>query len=266
MKNKRLIIISGVTGAIGSALFAEYGQYKNNIVYGISRKARPINSFLKNGKLPFNTLICSLDSSNDYAKLFRSIDYSLISEVVYIHALGLYPFEVDNNGQIKIENDNDEDGINDEVMKLTLELFSKVTESLQDNWKGVTKCVIFGGIADKYTPTIHQSWWKVMGMTKNYMLNQVKFKSKLSMILINISSVLCPHEVITRPFVFTNTDAQKEYWLHPYKLAKFVLSIVKMALPGYHEVEKYKIKPNFQINDYYRDDNFTPRKVRELYK
>ncbi len=266
MKNKRLIVISGVTGAIGSALFAEYGQYKDNIVYGISRKATPLDLFVKNGKLPLKTLICGIGSLDNYSKLFKSINYSVAKEVIYIHALGLYPFEVDCNGKIKIENDLDNDGINDDVKKLTLASFSKATESLQENWKGTLKCVIFGGIADKHHPGVHQSWWKVIEMTKDYMRNAIKLNSKLSMIIVNISSVLCPHEVITRPFVFTDTDAQKEYWLHPYKLAKFVFSSVNKSLSGFFEIEKYNIKPDFSINNYYIDNNFTPRKVRELYR
>lgn len=265
MKNKKLVIISGVTGAIGSALFAEFGQHKNTVVYGISRKASSAMSFMRNGKLPLSTLICSIESLDAYGKLFKSIDYSTVSEIVYIHALGLYPFEVDSQGKLKIDNDKDGDGINDDVVKLTLESFSNATRGLQDNWKGILKCVIFGGIADKHHPVVHQSWWKVMEMTKDYMWNQVKSNPRLSMILVNISSVLCPHEVITRPFVFTDTDAKKEYWLHPYKLARFVYDTIKKSLPGFIEVEKYNIKPNFSVNDYYMDNNFTPRKVKELY-
>lgn len=266
MKNKKLIIISGVTGAIGSALFAEYGQYKNTVVYGISRKASPMSAFIKNGKLPFSTLICSVDLVDGYKKLFHLIDYSKIDEIVYIHALGLYPFEIDSNGNLKIEDDNNNDGINDNVMKLTKDNFTNATINIQKNWSGVLKCLIFGGIADKYHPTAHQSWWKVIEITKKYMLRQVGINPSLSMILVNISSVLCPHEVITRPFVFTDTDACKEYWLHPYKLAKFVYNLTNKIKSGFIEVEKYNIKPNFKVDSYYKDRHFTPRKVTELYR
>lgn len=266
MKNnkKKLVIISGVTGAIGGALFTVYGQRKDTVIYGISRKAQPVEVFLKGGTMPLATLICSIGNDLGYNRLLQAIDYDHVSEVVYIHALGLYPFEVDKNGSIKIENDNNGDGVNDEVNRLTFESFVLATSILNKYWNGRSKCIIFAGIADKYRPLVHQSWWKTIEKVKGYMIKKVSDNSKLSMLVFNISSVLCPHEVITRPFVFTNTDADPRYWLDPYELAKFVVNKTGSTL-GYKEYEKFRIKPGFKEDSYYIDKSFTPRKVKELF-
>jgi hypothetical protein len=98
------------------------------------------------------------------------------------------------------------------------------------------------------------------------MKTEVKKNKNLSMIVFNISSILCPHELITRPFVFTDTDANQFYWLNPYELSKFVLKMIAKTKNGFYEFEKFKIKPNFSPNTYYKDKKFTPRKVKELYK
>lgn len=264
-KTRRIIVISGVTGAIGSALLAEYAKSSNNIVYGISRKALPVKSFLRKGKLPHKTLICSVGESLDYESLFKYINYC-VEEVIYIHALGLYPFEVNSRGNIVVENDRDMDDINDEVTKLTFNGFTTATQSLQKYWSGKSKCVIFGGIADKHKPLVHQSWWKTIEKVKGYMKAEVKKNKSLSMIVFNISSVLCPHEIITRPFVFTHTDADQAYWLSPYELSRFVVNEVSKKEKGFYELEKFKIKPNFSLNTYYKDKQFKPRKIKELYK
>lgn len=263
-REKTLVIISGVTGAIGSAILAEYAKEKNNVIYGISRKALPIESFLNNGKLPPKTLICSIGESLDFDLLFRSVEYSF-KEVIYIHALGLYPFEVNSKGKISIEKDFDKDGVNDEVTKLTYQAFVSATQRLEKHWKGRVKCIIFGGIADKYRPDVHQSWWKTIEKVKEYMRNASKINRNVSMVVFNISSVLCPHEIVTRPFVFANTDADQTYWLSPYDLARFVVKKISRISIGFHEFEKYKVKPNFKPDIYYNNKSFTPRKVKELY-
>lgn len=265
-EGKKIVIISGVTGAIGSALFSEYGQEVSNIVYGISRKALDVNKFLRNGKLPQKTFICSIGDSSDYSSLFKNIDFTGINEVIYIHALGLYPFEINKKGEIIVENDLDGDGINDEVTKLTLNYFVSATMNLSKYWQGRTKCIIFGSIADRYHPSAHTSWWKTIEKVKQYMTETADGSKKLSMLLFNISSVLCPHEVITRPFVFTDTDAKQTYWLNPYELASFVIGKTDKTGCGFTEFDKFRIRPGFNVDQYYRDTNFTHQKVKELFR
>ena len=262
---KRIVIISGVTGAIGSVLLSEYAQSNDNVIYGISRKALPIEKFLIGGKLPQNTLICSLKSATDFEELFSSMNYSNIDEIIYIHALGLYPFEVNKFGEVVVENDYDNDGVNDETTKLSLTSFTNALTSLTKYWNGKTKYAIFGGLADVHEPSVHQSWWKTMKKVKLFAKEFVLKNPTTSITVFNISSVLCPHEIITRPFVFIHTDADQTKWLHPYELAQFVVSKINETDVGFKEFDKYRIKPDFNSKNYYDDSEFTPRKVDEIF-
>jgi len=262
---KNIIIISGITGAIGSALLADYSQDQDVVIYGISRRGQPIEAFLKEGCLPQRTLICSLPEVNGYEAMFSRMDFSNVKSVTYIHAVGLYPFEVSKEGKVQVENDRDGDGINDAVTKLTYQNFVAATTALLNAWKGKTSCAIFAGIADKYKPVVHQSWWKTIEKVKTYMQNLCAERTNLSTVVFNISSVICPSEVITRPFVFTDTDANPMFWLPPHELSQFVVSELGKIGMGYFEVEKFRVKPDFESENYYADQNFTPRKVNELF-
>lgn len=262
---KKLVIISGVTGAIGSALLAEYAQDENTIIYGISRKALPIENFtLPNSKLPLSTLICSIPDVDlvGYTPLIERINFGSIEHVIYIHAMGFYPFEVNRQGEILIQNDYDLDGIDDRVTKLTLNTFTDATQALIESYSGKVSCILFGGLADKHKPSAHSSWWKTIKKTKEYMKSSAN--GRVSMVIFNISSVICPHEIIIRPYVFSQTDADQRYWLLPHELAQFVISEASRSNGGFRELEKFRIRPGFDP-EYYTDAKFTPRKIAELY-
>ena len=225
----------------------------------------PVDNFIgQNGKLPHSTLIMSISNfeSDEWERFIKHIDFTNIDHVTYIHAIGSYPFEVDEKGKIVIENDKDEDGINDEVMKLTYTAFTGATKNIIKNFSDKITSIIFGGIADKHRPAAHSSWWKVIEKTKDYMRSTAS--ERVAMIIFNISSVICPHEIITRPYVFIKTDADQKYWLHPYEFAQFLLNQSALIKGGFHEIEKYRIYPEFDP-EYYTDKKFTPRKVDELY-
>lgn len=83
--------------------------------------------------------------------------------------------------------------------------------------------------------------------------------------LVNISSVLCPNELISRPFVFSATDADPMYWLQPAEVAQFLESLMqKKQRQNFKEYELFKKKPGFDP-EYYTDEKFTPRKIKELF-
>lgn len=262
---KRIVVIAGVTGSVGSALLAEYAQDKNTVIYGISRKALPLSTFLENNKLPQKTLICAVDIPSGYKDLFQSIDFSDVEEVAYVHAMGMYPFEVNVNGDLVVENDFDGDGINDDTFMLTYKAFTVAVTQLLETWKGKTNTIIFGSASDVYEPVVHQSWWRTFKKVKEFSKEVVEKNQSIGMYVFNISSVICPHELITRPFVFVHTDADQTKWLHPHELSQFVLATTEKGTSGFHEIDKFRIKENFNPDEYYKDSMFTPRKVSELY-
>lgn len=264
---KKLVIVSGVTGAIGNALLAEYGKQKGTVVYGISRQALEFPSFInpENGKIYSRTLICSVTSNTEkgYKEFLRLIDFSIFSEIIYVHALGIYPFEVNGLGEYVVSHDEDGDGIDDRCMYLSYSLFRLITSEIIKRSVCPVQCVIFGSLADKFGPLAHKSWCCVINKVKNYMKEVAN--NKTTMLLLNISSVICSHELISRPFVFVNTDADHSYWLTPWEISKKITKELKRAKGYYHEKELFNFNPEFDV-DYYQDRKFTPRKIAELFK
>lgn len=271
-QKKKLIVISGITGAIGNAFLAKYSREDNTVIYGISRKAESIESFIdpRTDKLFTSTFIANIGDLDQkcIGNFIDKINFTEFESIIYIHALGLYPFEINHEGKLHVENDKDGDGINDTVLELSHRVFKIFLSSFS---KGAQEhnvrfgTLIFGGIADIHKPLAHQSWWRVMEMTKEYM---GKNSQNIGMNMVNISSVVCSHEIVTRPHVFTQTDADMKYWLLPHEIPnRFFVEIQRKGLnifSGYHEYEFYNIKPDFDPH-YYENYKFTPRKVSEIY-
>jgi len=271
-QKKKLIVISGITGAIGNAFLAKYSREDNTIIYGISRKAESIGSFVdpKTGKLFTSTFIANIGDLDQkcIGDFINKINFAEFESIIYIHCLGLYPFEVNNRGKLDVKNDKDGDGINDTVLELSHRVFKTFISALSENAAKNNVgfgAIIFGGIADIHKPLAHQSWWRVMEMNKEYM---AKNSREIGMNLINISSVVCSHEIVTRPHVFTQTDADMKYWLLPHEIPdRFFADIKRKGLDifsGYREFEFYNVKPDFDPH-YYENYKFTPRKVSEIY-
>ena len=126
------------------------------------------------------------------------------------------------------------------------------------------RALIFGSLADKHEPLVHFSWWKTIKKTKEFMKEAAS--ENFGFHVINISSVSCSHEIITRPFVFIQTDAKIQYWLQPHELADKIFSKInsKKSFQGFHEYEIFNKLPQFQ-NTYYEDKYFTRRKIAEVY-
>lgn len=271
-QKKKLVVISGITGAIGNAFLAKYSRDDNTVIYGISRKAESVGCFVdpKTSKLFTSTFITNIGDLDQkcIGNFIDQINFKEFESVIYIHCLGLYPFEIDSHGKPCIENDKDGDGINDDVLKLSHRVFKMFVNGFADKAKANNVrfgTLIMGSLADTHKPLVHQSWWRVMEMTKEFMGKNSK---DIGMNMINISSVVCSHEIITRPNVFTQTDADMKYWLLPHEIPdRFFADIKRKGLDifsGYREFEFYNTKPDFNPH-YYENYKFTPRKVSEIY-
>ncbi|MFA5024790.1 MAG: hypothetical protein WC523_07640 [Patescibacteria group bacterium] len=268
---KRLVIISGITGAIGNALLAEYGKQKSTVIYGISRQALNLKNFVnpESNKFYLNTFVCSLKKTvaqnyeRNYNEFFNLIDFDNFFEVIYIHALGVYPFEVNEKGKYIVEHDSDGDGVDDRCTFLSYNLFRFVTAKIIEKTTVPVHCAIFGGLADKHGPQAHKSWIYTINKTKEYMKNVAN--NRIHMLILNISSAICSHELITRPFVFINTNADHSCWLSPFEIGKKIVKEFRTKTGGYHEKDIFNHWAEFKP-DYYQDRNFTPKKMAELFK
>jgi hypothetical protein len=180
-----------------------------------------------------------------------------------VHAVGVYPFEVNSKGKIEVSHDDDGDGIDDRTLNLSYKAFFAMVNSLE-KLKINTNALIFGGIADKHHPAIHKSWWTVMEKIKLDINESVSTIKNINFFLLNISSVICPHEILTRPFVFQNTNANARFWLMPHEVAEEV-AILTLSKSEKHFVEQDLFhNADYYQKDYFTEAKFTNRKIAEL--
>lgn len=235
-------------------------------MYGLSRQASPFSNFLEGPYLPDNTLICSIGENTNIETsqtFVEAINTSLYEKIVYIHAVGVYPFELDSRGAIAVSHDKDGDGIDDRVVELSYKAFFAMSEALRKTNK-VTYALIFGGLADKHRPAVHTSWWTVMERIRNTMRINVAAYSNSTYFILNISSVICAHELLTRPFVFRHTNANPRFWLAPHEVAQKVSELV-LSTHKNKLVEEDLFHPSdYYHKSYFKDEHFTGRKIAEL--
>lgn len=269
--NKKLYIVSGVTGAVGNAFLARVAKEEGSVVYGISRKGERYQAFVDplTGLLHSKTFVCSLGSYDDESieGFLNLINVEAYDSIVYLHAIGYFPFEISKDGKHEVSQDLDGDGINDLTYDLSYRVFKSVTvglKELHDKSHVPVTSIIIGSVADKYRPKEHESWWKTLGLTRTYMRKAVG--SGFGMHLVNISSVVCAHEIITRPYVFIDTDADLRFWLSPSQLADYIVITLDKAgaAKGFHEHNLFNAWPSFD-NNYYSPVPFKRRKMRELF-
>ena len=259
---KTLVVINGVTGAIGTACLAKFSREEGVAIIGLSRKALPFATFARGGVLPDRHLVCSIGETDpaNCAAFAEAIASDAYERVVYVHAVGLYPFELNGQGKIEVAHDRDGDGIDDRVMDLSHHAFFAMAEALAAKVRSAT-AFVFGGVADRYRPSVHQSWWKVMEKTRERM--EATHRPELSFGILNISSVMCPHELITRPFVFIDTDADARYWLLPEEVATEIVRLSRLERKGVLTADLFHPAPYCTAN-YFLDEPFTHRKRAEL--
>lgn len=260
---KTLVIINGVTGAIGTACLARFSREHDVTIYGLSRKADSFSVFRKDKYLPDDSLICSIGDitdKNNCEVFVGAINSGSYEKIVYVHAVGVYPFEIDSSGNIKVSHDTDGDGVDDRVVELSYNAFFAMVDALKNAGKPIN-ALIFGGIADKHRPAVHKSWWTVMEKVKNNMNKVVSENKNINFFVLNISSVICPHEILTRPFVFQNTNADPRFWLMPHEVAE------EVAMLTFSDSHKGFIEQDlFHNADYYQDDYFTEKKFTDRKK
>jgi hypothetical protein len=190
------------------------------------------------------------------------INATSYERIFYIHCVGEYPVELDEEGRVNVSHDADGDGIDDRVVKLSHDAFFAMTTTLRALGLPVS-AIIFGGIADKYKSILHRSWWTVMARILDKMKALAAGDNGFSFHILNISSIICSHELITRPFIFQRTNADPRFWLMPSEVADKVLELLSSAKPGV-KIEDLFHKSNYYTDDYFTDDKFTARKRAEL--
>jgi len=267
--DKKIIIINGVMGVIGSPIFSYFAEQGEHIIYGISRRGLYFEEYLNtnSGKLFEKNLVFSVA---DYKKDNYEIDIDNFVEalpdlpIVFIHTMGEYVTEMNRSGEIKVNNDNDGDGIDDNVKRLTYDVSMSFCKKLSQLKSQVT-FVQIGSLSDKYRIDIHGSWLRSMDLLKCDLKNLCEKYQNFNALILNVSSVLTPKELIDRPFVSLKTNADMRYWLPPVEIARFIDGYTGTEKKRLNEEELYRKWPNI-TQDHFSLESYKIRRSKELFK
>jgi len=266
--DRAIVFINGVMGIIGSSIFSYFAELGEHVIYGTSRKGFYFDEYIDpiDGKLPQTNLVFSLA---DYKSEHYQIDIENLVDalpdlpVIFIHSMGEYATEMSRDGKIIIENDNDGDGINDNVKCLSYDVPIAFCKKLCEA-KSRVVFIQIGSLSDKYRIDIHGSWVKSMDLLKDDLRALSEKHSNLDALILNVSSLLTPKELIDRPFVSLKTNADMSYWLPPIEIAKFIDEYAQELHPGFREEELFKKWPNISP-DHFSLESYKVRRGRELY-
>lgn len=254
-------------GVIGSPIFSFFAEQGENIIYGISRRGLYFDEYVNGeGKLPETNLVFSLA---DYKKENYEIDVENFVDslpdlpIVFIHTMGEYVTEMSRDGKLQITNDIDGDGINDNVKRLTYDVSLSFSKKLSTR-KESTIFIQIGSLSDKYRIDIHGSWVKSMDLLKTDLVDLCKGAENFYAMILNVSSVLTPKELVDRPFVSVKTNADMRYWLPPVEIAHFINDYMQSPEKGLVEKELYKKWPNISP-DHFAIDSYKERRGKEIY-
>jgi len=265
---KKVYIINGAMGVIGSPVFTHLALQSDTVVYGISRRGLPFNEYLdEDNKLPEAHLVFSLgDYMEDGESIIETFVDSLPEnyEIIFLHSMGCFLTEMNREGQVVIENDNDSDGINDTVKRLTYTIPRLFAEKLSQKGTRVSFLQL-GSLADDQFLPVHHSWVTSMDMIKKEYKKISQFNSNFSATTINVSSVLTPKELIERPFVTLQTNADLKFWLDPADIGKYIYTNRDAFALGYTEISLFNSWPKFN-NKHFHAATYIDRRKKEVFK
>lgn len=261
----KLVIISGVTGSIGSAIFSRLAVDPDVHILGISRKGLSLSVV---DMVPAHNFVVAVDltSHDAVADLCNKLDFSRYSDISYIHCVGKFKTEIDNTTyHVAVSNDADGDGIDDEVRIGVVDACLPMVQELVCRSIGLpVMCVRFGSLSDKYPIPCFQSWQKSTVIVEAALRELAQEHEHLRAMAYRLSTVFNVDELIARPYLFA-VHQSTDYWVSPHTVAERVVG--DMAAPpteSWTEREIYIPNPLF-VPTYFSEEEVYRRRVKELY-
>jgi NADP-dependent 3-hydroxy acid dehydrogenase YdfG len=264
MKNKTLVIISGISASIGQEILKKYLLEQDTVIYGISRKGVSMDKieFLPEHHFVVNVNLQSNESINTFISKIPENTYQKIN---YFHSVGEFKTEINENLEHSIENDADSDGIDDNVFSLVAGAYQQIVSGL-DNLSKECNCefnvVSFGSLADEHDIRCFTSFRKSREIVESFSRKIQLNNPNANMYLFNTSTILSADELIERPYIFT-TNVNPIYWITPAELIKRAIGFMELE-KGVVKKDIYLSNPNFST-DYFDNDITYKRRVKELY-
>ena len=248
LHTSRLVVITGVTGKLGEAYLRSLVRYRNLSCIGVARHNLPNSKRAR-------YLYANLLNKPQVRKAVNSLDLRGFEEVILIHPVGMFKFEMFGFQGI----DKNKDGIDDEVFASNVLTFLHIFKALKqkvEKTKGLrfTACA-FGSISDKYSIP----FWKSYTKSKDFLRKVIQSvalndKRKLTRgIFVNVSTTDTGNERNLRP------HANRKYWLKPEEIVKTSLPLILKKKDIWNELNIHKPNPNFDPTWYTNHENVLKR-------
>lgn len=246
MKNKKLIIIAGAAGEIGSS-------YAKALV----EKEVDIIAVIRNKKLSFQSpfvkeTTCHLEDEKSIERAFSSVDLGAYEEVVYLHTIGVDKFDPRGYPDVRPMKTIDEDVYNTNVNSfkyLMRYLVKNIARINEEQKKTTLKIAMIGGVGDKHAPFVIESFCEVKNIIRQYIQSQTVLHPQwISGLSINVTSTITASALAVRP------HADTTYWLTPQEVVERSLDTLLVEKSGYEEIDIIKKLPNF-AGGYYEDNH-----------
>jgi hypothetical protein len=247
MKNKKLIIIAGAAGEIGTTYCESFLDGKNHVLGVIRNKKVALEH------PSFEQVVCELTSSDDIERAFNNVDLEDYEEVVYLHTIGTDKF--DPRGYPSIQKMNTIDlsvyDTNVNSFKYLMRYLVKKLSGIRSE-KGnapLLKLLMIGGVSDKYAPFVIESFCEAKYIIRQYIQSQISIHPEwVCGGSVNVTSTITASALAVRPF------AQTTYWLTPQEVVRDSMEFIRSLSKGYEEKDLIKYSPQF-LSGYYENND-----------
>jgi NADP-dependent 3-hydroxy acid dehydrogenase YdfG len=258
-EKKRLVLVSGASGAVGRAYINLLSDMENTHCIAISRAGAEFD-------VP-NVTQCKADllDSEATANAVRGISFDGYDEIIFVHSVGRFKYEQHGLPEIDLNND----GIDDEIYATNIETFVNVIKpvmvSLIEKRKQGEQVNLgmygLGSLSDKHSVPCWNSYSKSKNILRSLIYHTIKYYPEFVRgMMLNVSTVDTERENELRP------NADKEFWLKGSEVAEASLPfILNEQVGSWRELDIYKPSPYFK-KGYYENLNEIKRRWEEQMK
>lgn len=254
----KTIIVTGITGKLGAAYLDYFRKQKDIQCFGVARR-KPSKEY-KNVVYLFADLLNEKAVSIEVEK----IDLSNSSEVLLVHPIGMFKFEVNQAP----EKDNNKDGIDDDVYASNVLTFTNIFNSIKERVKQEVKkghkmkltVSAFGSITDKYYIPFWNSYTASKNNLRKIIKNSILRNKALAIhgVFVNISTADTGNERNLRPY------GNAKYWLTVKEIVQYSVNHLTKPKKSWIEMNIYKFNPNFNSTWYTNHDNVLERWMSQM--
>ena len=245
----KLVIITGTTGKLGA-------EYLKNFQFNKDYRCLAL---VRNKSIPLENNVyyrfADLFNLEEVRASLSNLDIKPYNEIIFIHPIGMFKFEVQGIPLL----DKNKDGIDDEIFLSNVTTFLNVFKILKDKIKKEKNSKIkltifaFGSITYNYNIPFWQSYTRSKQYLKRIIMRNIKEKPfRIRCVFVNVSTVDTGNERNLRPY------ADRRYWLIPKEIVKISLKYLNCN-NNWTEINIYKNNPKFDPTWYTNHENVLKR-------